>query len=66
MNEAEVRFPHFPGLLHKFGQHSAPHYVAWMIPVQINVHCSTFYDEFEGSPSLGSTYEMGWFRQGFE
>ena len=38
MNEAEVRFPHFPGLLHNLGQYSAPHYVTWMIPVQINVH----------------------------
>jgi hypothetical protein len=38
MNEAEVRFPHFPGLLHNLGQHSAPHYVAWMIPVQIDLH----------------------------
>jgi len=38
MNEAEVRFPHFPGLPHNLRQHSAPHYVAWMIPVQIDFH----------------------------
>jgi hypothetical protein len=25
-------------LLHNLGQHSAPHYVAWMIPVQIDLH----------------------------
>jgi hypothetical protein len=25
-------------LLHNLGQYSAPHYVTWMIPVQINVH----------------------------
>jgi hypothetical protein len=38
VDEAKMRFPHLPDLLDNLGQHPAPYYVAWMIPVQIDLH----------------------------
>ena len=41
MNQSEARFSHFPRLLHKLLQHSAPHYVGGVISVQIDFYGRT-------------------------